>query len=145
MHNRGSRAPILLFTDESIINSCAVGPNMLEESTGNSKGPTLEDRLQMLQGMEHKGHVKSLNPRQKVSDEELIAIFKEIKGRWFYVEDLKEALEGLIPVNTKNQKRTPINSSYLRRLRGLTGKKWRQKRATDDGGRILVKVYVRRG
>ncbi|MEE9237907.1 MAG: hypothetical protein V3U52_09000 [Thermoplasmata archaeon] len=95
--------------------------------------------------MEHKGRVKALNPRQKVTDEELEAILRQIKGKWFYVEDLKEALEGLVPVTTDNPKRTPINSSYLRRMKALTGQKWRQKRAVDDGGRILVKVYVRKG
>lgn len=106
---------------------------------------SLEERLNMLQEMEHKGTVKSLNPRQKISDEELIAIFKQIKGKWYYVQDLKDVMEGLMTINTNNPKRTPISSSYLRRLRNLTGKKWRQKRAVDDVGRTLVKVYIRRG
>lgn len=106
---------------------------------------SLEERLSMLQEMEHKGTVKSLNPRQKVSDEELIAIFQQIKGKWYYVQDLREAMDGLMTINTNNPKRTPVNSSYLRRMRNLTGKKWRQKRAVDDIGRTLVKVYIRRG
>lgn len=106
---------------------------------------SLDERLHMLQEMEHKGTVKSLNPRQKVSDEELIAIFQQIKGRWFYVVDLEKAMDGLMTINTGNPKRTPINSSYLRRMRNLTGKKWRQKRAVDDKGVTLVKVYVKRG
>ena len=106
---------------------------------------SLEERLHMLQEMEHKGIVKSLNPRQKVSDEELIAIFQQIKGKWYYVDDLKNAMDGLMTINTDNPKRTPVSSSYLRRLRNLTGKKWRQKRAVDDSGRTLVKVYIRRG
>ncbi len=106
---------------------------------------SLEERLHMLQEMEHKGAVKSLNPRQKISDEELMAIFQQIKGKWYYVQDLKEAMKDLMTINTNNPKRTPISSSYLRRLRNLTGKKWRQKRAVDDAGRTLVKVYIRRG
>ena len=117
---------------------------MLEEGKRKEPSLTLEERLAMLQEMEHQGPVKSLNPREKVSDEELVAIFKQVRGKWIYVEDLKEALTGLIPVNTGNPKRTPINSSYLRRLRRLSGQRWRQKRAVDDSGRVLVKVYVRR-
>lgn len=118
---------------------------MLEKAEEEQTKLPLEERLQMLHEMEHKGAVKSLNPRQKISDEELVAIFKQIRDKWYYVEDLKGALHGLMTVNTDNPKRTPINSSYLRRLRRLTGYKWRQKRAIDDIGRTLVKVYVRKG
>lgn len=118
---------------------------MTSKSSENHNSMSLEERLSALQEMEHKGTVKSLNPRQKVSDEELIALFQQIKGKWYYVQDLKDVMEGLMTINTDNPKRTPISSSYLRRLRNLTGKKWRQKRAVDDSGRTLVKVYVRRG
>jgi len=99
----------------------------------------------MLEEAEHKGPVGSVNPRQKVSDEDLVTIFNKVKGKWYRADDLKEALEGLVTVNVKDPKRTPINSSYLRRLRHLTGYKWRQKRGVDASGRILAKVYVRKG
>lgn len=110
-----------------------------------SNNVTLEGRLRLLKEAEHRGPVKSTNPRQKVSDEELVAIFNQVKGKWLRVNDLREALAGLITVNTRNPKRTPINSAYLRRLRNLTGHKWRQKRGADAEGRVLVKIYVRKG
>ncbi len=106
---------------------------------------TMQDRFRLLEEAEHRGPVRSVNPRQKVSDEELLAIFSKIKGKWYRIEDIKEALSGLVTVNAVDPKRTPINSSYLRRLRNLTGKKWRQKRGVDANGRVLVKVYVRKG
>ncbi len=118
---------------------------MLEEAEEKQERMSTNERLQMLKGKDHKGVVRSLNPRQKISDEELIALFGEIKGKWFYVDDLKKVFDGLIKINTGDPKRTPINSSYFRRLRRLTGRKWRQKRGIDDSGRTLLKVYVRKG
>ena len=115
------------------------------ESKSDQETLSLQARLRLLEEAEHKGPVRSVNPRQKISDEELVAIFTKIKGKWYRAEDLREALEGLITVSTKDPKRTPINSSYLRRLRRLTGHKWRQKRGVDAKGRILVKVYVKKG
>ena len=114
------------------------------ESRSEQESLPLGTRLRMLEEAEHKGPVRSVNPRQKISDEDLVAIFGKIKGKWYRAEDLREALDGLITVNTKDPKRTPINSSYLRRLRGLTGHRWRQKRGTDAKGRVLVKVYVQK-
>lgn len=115
------------------------------ESKSEQEGFSLQARLRMLEEAEHKGPVRSVNPREKISDEDLIAIFTKIKGKWYRADDLREALEGLITVNTKDPKRTPINSSYLRRLRRLTGHRWRQKRGVDAKGRTLVKVYVQKG
>ncbi len=117
---------------------------MMLESKSEQEAPSLQTRLRMIEEAEHKGPVRSVNPRQKISDEDLVAIFSKIKGKWYRADDLREALDGLITVNTKEPKRTPINSSYLRRLRGLTGHRWRQKRGTDAKGRVLVKVYVQK-
>lgn len=118
---------------------------MLKSKSEEQGGFSLQTRLRMLEEAEHKGPVRSVNPRQKTSDEDLIAIFNKIKGKWYRIEDLQEALDGLITVNIHDPKRTPINSSYLRRMRRLTGYKWRQKRGVDASGRVLVKVYVRKG
>ncbi len=118
---------------------------MVEEMEKKKELMSINKRLQMLKGKDHKGIVRSLNPRQKISDEELIALFGEIKGKWFYVDDLKEVFEGLIKINTEDPKRTPIKSSYFRRLQRLTGRKWRQKRGVDDDGGTLVKIYIRKG
>src|SRR3989304_6902556 len=115
------------------------------ESKSDQESISLQARLRLLDEAEHKGPVRSVNPRQKISDEDLVAIFSKIKGKWYRAEDLREALEGLITVNTKDPKRTPINSSYLRRLRQLTGYKWRQKRGIDSKSRGLVKAYVQKG
>ncbi|MEE9600150.1 MAG: hypothetical protein V3W22_00415 [Thermoplasmata archaeon] len=118
---------------------------MLEEAEEKQDRMSTNERLRMLKGKDHKGVVRSLNPRQKISDEELLALFGEIKGKWFYIDDLKDVFDGLIKINTDDPKRTPINSSYFRRLRRLTGRKWRQKRGVDEGGRTLVKIYIRKG
>lgn len=119
---------------------------LMQKSKSRQEGSlSLDERLGLVKESEHRGAVKSTNPRQKVSDEELIAIFNQMKGKWHRVEDLREALAGLITINSRDPKRTPINSAYLRRLRHLTGNRWRQKRGVDAEGRILVKVYVRKG
>ena len=120
-------------------------PQLMKAKLVESGSMTIEGRLRMLKEAEHRGPVKSTNPRQRVSDEELVAIFSQAKGKWLRIDDFREALAGLITVNTSNPKRTPINSAYLRRLRNLTGHKWRQKRGVDSEGRVLVKVYVRKG
>ena len=119
--------------------------NMLKSKSEEQQIPSLQSRLRMLEEAEHKGPVRSANPREKISDEDLQTIFNRIKAKWYRIEDLKEALDGLVTVNTRDPKRSPINSSYLRRLRRLTGYKWRQKRGVDANGRTLVKVYVRKG
>lgn len=118
---------------------------MMKSNSEEKADLTMQDRFRLLEEAEHKGPVRSVNPRQKVSDEELLAIFSKIKGKWYRIEDLKEALQGLVTVSTGDLKRTPINSSYLRRLRNLTGNKWRQKRGVDANGRVLVKIYIRKG
>jgi hypothetical protein len=43
-----------------------------------------------------------------------------------------------------NPKRPPVNYGILRRLKVLTGQKWRQKTATDPKGTKLAKFYVPR-
>src|SRR2546422_6116275 len=105
---------------------------MMLESKSEQEAPSLQTRLRMIEEAEHHGPVRSVNPRQKISDEDLVTIFSKIKGRWYRADDLRDALDGLIIVNTKDPKRTPVNSSFLRRLRGLTGHRWRQKRGVDS-------------
>jgi len=117
---------------------------MMLQSKPEQEALSLQARLRLIEEAEHKGPVRSVNPRQKISDEDLVAFFSKIRGKWYRADDLREALDGLVTVNTKDPKRTPINSSYLRRLRGLTGHRWRQKRGTDAKGRVLVKVYVQK-
>jgi len=109
-----------------------------------STEPSLQQRIQLLREATYDGPVQARNPRQKVSDEELVTLFGTIKGKWVRVDDLNEAFQNLVSVNVSNPKRPPVNYGILRRLKVLTGQKWRQKTATDPKGTKLAKFYVPR-
>lgn len=90
----------------------------------------------------YSGEVKPLNPRQKVTDEDLEKIFSAIEGNYYDLSVLKKELDGLIKVNDSNPSKSAISSTYLRRLSRFTGKRWRQKKAKDVSDSLLVKIYV---
>jgi hypothetical protein len=91
------------------------------------------------------GDVIPLNRRQRVSDEQLVRVFKAIEGKWLPVERLRETLGSFMELGSPGDKKhTVISSHYLVRLRKLTGKRWRQKRALDPKGNYLVKVWTQR-
>ena len=74
-----------------------------------STEPSLQQRIQLLREATYDGPVQARNPRQKVSDEELVALFGTIKGKWVRVDDLNEAFQNLVSVNVSNPKRPPVN------------------------------------
>ena len=82
-----------------------------------------------------------LRKKQKITDEDLIEVFKAIEGKWFDVRRLSGTVGSVIPVNDSNPKRSPFGSGYLKRLSRLTGVRWRQKSALGEDGKRLVKVY----
>ena len=90
----------------------------------------------------YQGDIKPLNPRQKVTDEDLLKLFSTIEGRYYEVCLLKEMMEGIIKVNDEDMSRSAISSTYLRRLSRFTKKRWRQKKAKGEEGELLLKVYV---
>jgi hypothetical protein len=90
----------------------------------------------------YSGDVKPLNPRQKVTDEDLSKIFSAIEGKYYDLVVLKKELDGLIKVNDSNPSKSAISSTYLGRLSRFTKKRWRQKKAKDSKGSLLVKIYT---
>ena len=70
------------------------------------------------------GSVKPINSRQKVTDEDLDAIFTAIEGKYFELTVLKNELEGLIKVNDSDRSRSAVSSTYLYRLSRHTKKRW---------------------
>ena len=85
--------------------------------------------------------VRPIDPRQTMTDEEIVKIFDSMEGNYYEVNKLKNMLEGKVKVNADNIKVSVISSTYLFRMSKLTGMKWRQKRALGDSGEILVKFY----
>ncbi len=83
--------------------------------------------------------------RQRITDEDLLAIFETLKGKWFEVDVLAESIGAFVPVNKANPKRSAFSSGYLKRLSRMTGHRWRQKSGLGEGGKRLVKVYVEPG
>ena len=75
----------------------------------------------------YRGNVKPINSRQKVTDEDLEAIFLAIKDKYFELSVLKNEFEGLIKVNDSDRSQSAISSTYLYRLSRFTKKRWRQK------------------
>jgi hypothetical protein len=106
----------------------------------------LSKRLEKIEQAKYEGNTKPLNPRQKLTDEQLIDIFQSVEGAWLEVKKFKAAMiengKELIKVNDKNMKRSAINSSALQRMSKLTGKYWRQKRSIGENGEMLVKFYI---
>ena len=86
--------------------------------------------------------VKPINPRQTLTDEELIKLFTSMEGNYFEVSELKNILEGKVKVNAEDIKTSVISSTYLFRMCKLTGKRWRQKRALGESGEMLIKFYT---
>ena len=86
--------------------------------------------------------VKPINPRQTLTDEELIKLFNSMEGSYFEVNELKNILEGKVKVNSDQIKTSVISSTYLFRMCKLTGKRWRQKRALGENGEMLIKFYT---
>ena len=107
--------------------------------------PEMTDIDQMalkLASKSYGGSVKPINSRQKVTDEDLDAIFTAIEDKYFELTVLKNELEGLIKVNDSDRSRSAVSSTYLYRLSRHTKKRWRQKKAVGDDGRLLVKFYT---
>lgn len=117
---------------------------LIKKQTVNENINSIEEKIKILSDRAYSGKVTPINPKQKINDEDLIALFSAIQNKWYNVEVLQEILDGHVTVNTDNPKRTPIGSNYLRRLTKLTGKKWRQKRALDVEGKFIVKIYTER-
>ena len=86
--------------------------------------------------------VKPINPRQTLTDEELIKLFTSMEGNYFEVNELKKILDGKVKVNAEDIKTSVISSTYLFRMCKLTGKRWRQKRALGENGEMLIKFYT---
>ena len=107
---------------------------------------SLNKRIERVKQSKYKGETKPLNPKQKLTDEQLINIFQSVKGDWLEIGRFKEAMiengKEIIKVNSKDKKRSAINSSHLQRLSKLTGKRWRQKRSKGENEEMLVKFYV---
>ena len=77
-----------------------------------------------------------------------MSYFERLDGDYVKVSVLKdifgptpERLDGLIKVNETDTSTTVISSSYLRRLKRITGKKWGQERAVGENGEMLVRFY----
>jgi hypothetical protein len=88
------------------------------------------------------GDVHSRNKRQKVSDEQLQTIFRQVNGKWFKVTDLQRILGSVITVHDPiKDEKAAVGSNYLARLKLLTGKPWRQKSGVDEKGNTVVKIY----
>ena len=86
--------------------------------------------------------VKPINPRQTLTDEELVKLFKSMEGNYYEATVLKEILDGKVKVNSKDPKTSVISSTYLSRMCRLTGNRWRQKRALGKSNEMLVKFYT---
>jgi len=92
------------------------------------------------------GKPRPIRKNQRITNGELEEYFNTIEGKYLKVSILKKMFgpspdnpEGLIKVNDTNTSTTVISSSYLRRLRKITGKLWRQERALGDKNEILVR------
>ena len=85
--------------------------------------------------------VRPIDPRQTMTDEEIVKVFNSMEGNYYEVNQLKQILEGKVKVNADNIKISVISSTYLLRMSKLTGMRWRQKRAIGDNDEMLVKFY----
>ena len=86
--------------------------------------------------------VKPINPRQTLTDEELVKLFRSMEGNYYEATVLKEILDGKVKVNSTDPKTSVISSTYLSRMCKLTGNRWRQKRALGKSNEMLVKFYT---
>ncbi len=86
--------------------------------------------------------VKPINPRQTLTDEELVKLFTSMEGNYYEATVLKEILDGKVKVNSTEPKTSVISSTYLTRMCRLTGNRWRQKRALGKSNEMLVKFYT---
>lgn len=98
--------------------------------------------LASLKDQAYEGPVTPVRRKQKVTDEDLLAVFETLKGKWFDVGVLEQSIGSIIPVNASNPKRSAFSSGYLKRLSRMTGMRWRQKSGLGEGGKRLVKVYT---
>ena len=103
----------------------------------------LEEKAEYVEGIP-----KPLRHNQKITDGDLLSYFGRLDGDYVKVSVLKdifgptpERLDGLIKVNETDTSTTVISSSYLRRLKRITGKKWGQERAVGENGEMLVRFY----
>ena len=86
--------------------------------------------------------VKPINPRQTLTDEELVKLFTSMEGNYYEATVLKKILDGKVKINSKDPKTSVISSTYLSRMCRLTGNRWRQKRALGKNEEALVKIYT---
>jgi len=103
----------------------------------------LEEKAEYVEGIP-----KPLRRNQKITDGDLEYYFDELDGDYVKVSVLKDIFgpsperpDGLIKVNVTDTSTTVISSSYLRRLKRITGRKWGQERAVGENGEMLVRFY----
>ena len=102
------------------------------------KMTNIDDLTIKMASKSYQGKVKPINSRQKITDEDLEAIFLAIQDKYFDLTVLKEEFEGLIKVNDSDRSQSAISSTYLYRLSRFTKKRWRQKKAVGENGNLLV-------
>ncbi len=102
-------------------------------------------RLQLLASKAYKGSVRPTRRRQRVSDEDLVAIFSALRDKWFEPGILKREIGMLVPINDDDPKRSVFGSNYIRRVSDLTGQRWRQKTGIGVDGKRLVGVFALSG
>ncbi len=103
----------------------------------------LEEKAEYVEGIP-----KPLRHNQKITDGDLEYYFEQLDGDYVKVSVLKDIFgpsperpDGLIKVNVTDTSTTVISSSYLRRLKRITGKKWGQERAVGENDEMLVRFY----
>tara|TARA_B100001250_G_C19587354_1_gene694789 strand:- start:419 stop:778 length:360 start_codon:yes stop_codon:yes gene_type:complete len=105
--------------------------------------PEAHEMIKKLKANKYKvDDVKPINPRQTLTDEELIKVFLSMEGNYYEVNTLKEILVGKVKINTENPNTSIVSSTYLARLSKLTGNRWRQKRALGKKNEMLIKFYT---
>jgi len=92
------------------------------------------------------GKPRPIRKNQKITNGELEDYFESIEGKYLKVSVLKKMFgptpdnpAGLIRVNDVDTSTTVISSSYLRRLKRITGRLWRQERALGEKDEMLVR------
>ena len=113
-----------------------------EELLASAYTRMTQDLRSKIANAEYRGKPSPIHHKQTVTNRELIDIFEQLVGGTFVVDELKVALEGKIRVNTDNPRSSVISSSYLKRLKKITGATWHQRRELGEEGKKLVKFYT---
>jgi len=98
--------------------------------------------LDKLRASEFKGEFEQSKKKPNISDEHIKEMFYAAKDKWYTTEKLKELIGEVITVTVNDEKRSPINTRYLKRMTELTGERWRQRTGKTTDGKRMVMFYT---